>query len=379
MRLPIVFLEQLEDRCVVGVTQDAAGLRVVVRVRVADQGSAPEFESASCPLHQTFTREVSVLLKGTVQFPTPAEVLPCHLSTTGAPPREGVETTVTLYLVADRPVDSLPCDGRYARDASGASFDPGVAGALVLPLAPRATLRLHHGNDSGPSTAWTLPEPPILGADLGPTGFVRVPLTLTAVEVDLSTLTIVTVFGGRWTGRRDDVERFVVATTPGLKLAYGRVRLAAEGEKLTMLPVGRSEQAIVEAAELELSMGAPKTPRLPLPEYAEIAVELQRSRDRASVLARHGFDETTWLAEERAWLAGMARDAESGDVRLALSVGEHIQAIGARRELSREDYLAIKRELDADSAIELVLRERGIALAEWIAIDARFGGEPENV
>jgi hypothetical protein len=137
---------------------------------------------------------------------------------------------------------------------------------------------------------------------------------------------------------------------------------------------GDGEQLIAEV----LGSVSPE-PRIALTRYAQISAELaEEPAARARVLARHDFDDRTWLVEERAWLEHIAAAAASGNDQLAIQYGaayrEAEDALARPEEgaFSLDDYtrLAVATQRAVDPLV--ILGAAPMTLPQWSRLERRW-------
>jgi Uncharacterized protein conserved in bacteria (DUF2169) len=120
---------------------------------------------------------------------------------------------------------------------------------------------------------------------------------------------------------------------------------------------------------------------LTLEQYAFVSVELGEcgtpgARERA--LAKQGYDEDSWLVEERGWLERMAHEALDGDGTLAEQYSAHFLVAQQRYdqapspELPFDQYLALQAATIRGEALMELLAERQLTLPQWMRVDRHF-------
>jgi hypothetical protein len=137
-----------------------------------------------------------------------------------------------------------------------------------------------------------------------------------------------------------------------------------------------AEEAALEHFAL---LAEEREPTIALETYAAIAAAAAESPDhRASALAEHGLDDTSYLVEERAWLTRMGDAAMNGDVGLAMRFGElfvaaqdRLAAPGEGKETAAE-YAALKVDMDDADDDAAMLAERNMTLPAWMRMERRW-------
>lgn len=123
----------------------------------------------------------------------------------------------------------------------------------------------------------------------------------------------------------------------------------------------------------------PIEPTISLEKYALISAALAEQRDpRKETLKAYGFDEDSFLMEERGWLTTMSEAAMKGDPEPATRYGELF--VKAQDDLAGpnegretiEDYVALKVEMDDAPDPTKTLADRQMTLAQWLRMDRRW-------
>lgn len=119
------------------------------------------------------------------------------------------------------------------------------------------------------------------------------------------------------------------------------------------------------------------SPQIPLEQYAKISVELGEGRQkRELVLAKHGFDESSWAIEERAWSTQFAELPE-GEDSPARRYGELIiqlqdELSGPEEEqLTVADYARLSVKLERGEPAK-VLAEAGLSQGAFLRFERRI-------
>ena len=125
-------------------------------------------------------------------------------------------------------------------------------------------------------------------------------------------------------------------------------------------------------------------PRLPLGRYAAISAELTAGRDpRARILARHGFDEISWLVEERGWLNKIGTAVADGDASLAADYDDAFSAAldamppPANADKKQPTHAAVLAALEEGEDPAKVLERHSLSIGEWIMLD-RYWSHPSR-
>lgn len=138
------------------------------------------------------------------------------------------------------------------------------------------------------------------------------------------------------------------------------------------------ESGEVWLAKFEAMEETPE-PTIPLEKYALISADLAEGREpRKDCLKKYGFDEDSFLFEERGWLEKMGNAAMEGDGTLAVRYGELFVAAqdnlggpGEGRE-TIDEYAALKAEMEAADDPDETLRAQSLTMAAWMRIDRRW-------
>jgi hypothetical protein len=123
----------------------------------------------------------------------------------------------------------------------------------------------------------------------------------------------------------------------------------------------------------------PIEPSISLEKYALISAALAEEREpRKETLKAYGFDEDSFLMEERGWLTTMSEAAMKGDSEPATRYSElfvkaqdGLAGPNEGRE-TIEEYVAIKVELDDADDLMKALTDRKMTLAQWMRMDRRW-------
>lgn len=168
------------------------------------------------------------------------------------------------------------------------------------------------------------------------------------------------------------------------ELSRGRFFYASQRDHLDTAPrPDTGEQEHLDGIRMS-SMGTERAPepRLTLEKYAVLSAELAEKREpREEVLERNGFDEQTWLVEERGWLERMGDAAMAGDGTLAARYGELYEeamdknAVPAEQEWSFHDYLGVLADLEIEENPLEYLEKRGLTMPAWMRIARRWSDE----
>lgn len=123
----------------------------------------------------------------------------------------------------------------------------------------------------------------------------------------------------------------------------------------------------------------PIEPSISLEKYALIAAALAEEREpRNETLKAYGFDEESFLMEERGWLTTMSEAAMKGDPEPATRYSElfvNAQDALAGPNEGREtldEYVALKVELEDAADPVKALADRQMKLAQWMRMDRRW-------
>jgi hypothetical protein len=136
------------------------------------------------------------------------------------------------------------------------------------------------------------------------------------------------------------------------------------------------EEAIFAKYEL---WERPIEPSISLEKYAFISAALAEGREpRGETLKAHGFDEDSFLLEERGWLMTMSEAAMKGDPEPATRYSDLF--IKAQDDLTGpnegketlDEYVGLKVELEDADDLSKALAERQMTLAQWLRMDRRW-------
>ncbi|NUQ72670.1 MAG: DUF2169 domain-containing protein [Polyangiaceae bacterium] len=123
----------------------------------------------------------------------------------------------------------------------------------------------------------------------------------------------------------------------------------------------------------------PIEPTISLEKYAQISAALAEEREpRDETLKAYGFNEESFLLEERGWLTTMSEAAMKGDSEPATRYSElfvNAQDALAGPNEGREtvdEYVALKVELDEAADPMKPLADRQMKLAQWMRMDRRW-------
>lgn len=259
---------------------------------------------------------------------------------------------------------AVPPDARVALTGAG----PGGEAAIDLPgLVPVVTVDTLEGERS-------------------------VAMSLDTLWIDLDAGRVEAVFRGDTRlqgGHLGFVERVVVSLEhvaaprePKWRQAdtqRGSVGWAATELDGGLEPPAEPEDPILVAARYRTWGSVAPEPRLPLPTYVGIAVELaEHPKRRGDVLARHELSEDRWMIEERAWLELMANRSLAGDPALAATYGKLFEeaqsALGSPDEADvtlrqyAEVRVALERAMDPTEALDAA----GWTLARYSRVERRW-------
>ena len=120
-------------------------------------------------------------------------------------------------------------------------------------------------------------------------------------------------------------------------------------------------------------------PSISLEKYALISAALAEEREpRSETLKAYGFDEDSFLMEERGWLTTMSEAAMKGDPEPATRYSElfvNAQDALAGPNEGREtldEYVALKVEMEESADPIKALADRQMKLAHWLRMDRRW-------
>jgi hypothetical protein len=216
------------------------------------------------------------------------------------------------------------------------------------------------------------------------------------VWIDTDGETCVVVWRAVVAAHAREVERILVSLEPVGEGRRGMLSLrreaprwpvtfAAEPEHLSPEPEDADEEDDRQMVHYELLCAEHGVePTISLATYAAISAELSEGREkRVDVLRRHGFDEDSWLLEERAWLEKTAGAAGEGDATLGAELGERTieardrLAAPAEADISLEKYAAITAAMEVRDP-EKVLAEEKLSLPASGRLDRRFDEAMKN-
>lgn len=322
----------------------------------------------------------------------PAEKIPLNASCLFAPDGQEPRRVGPARLPAARGMRSLASDFDYH------AFNAAPPEQRRAYLAPGEPVRLEGLSPRG-DRAFDLPrEVPRVRLSLyGVPADPELQIVADTLWIDSDQEIAVIVYRGMLvTPRLDRVSRIAVSLEevgsarpwPVIlrSAARGSVLMSAAPDHPDAAARDDEERDRLTAARAEMILGeVPPEPLLSLDEYARIGAELAEQREpRSEVLARHGLDETTWMAEERGWLEQMAREAQEGDGTLAADYGEKYaaaqDALGTPEEARRThaDWADITAALEASGDIARELKRRELTLAAWMRLDRRVQRAAED-
>ena len=121
--------------------------------------------------------------------------------------------------------------------------------------------------------------------------------------------------------------------------------------------------------------------------YAQVMAELAAAGEaRASVLARHGLDESSWAAIDDHWQAALsaALDADDDGIPEILSVYAAAYEAAQRAlgpPISIEQFAQVTRLLHAGADVRAALARVGVTLADYVRgsehWSRQLAGDPE--
>lgn len=294
-------------------------------------------------------------------------------------PVERVGPSLTPKLIEDFPVDF-----------DFATYNTAPPSQRLEELPPGATLTLSGLCERAEQVTLRLPAAaPVMWADTSEESGLPVPLRCDTVWIDTDRELLVMVYRG-------------LTEVPSLELdgvTQVTLALGEGGERPALADVQKDLARGVFEAAVELSdfeddaRPAPEAalfaryealarsvePTISLETYALVSASLAEGKGpRHETLERHGFDEDTFLIEERGWLTRMGDAAMSGDTAPATRYGElfveaqdRLAGPGEGRE-ALEEYVMLKVDVEDADDPTAALSDRKMTLAEWMRMDRRW-------
>lgn len=297
-------------------------------------------------------------------------------------------------LVPGEPVGALPTPEIPVLHHVG--FDFSVYNQASKPnrvarISPDAVIELHGLSERSPHLSFQLPNlVPHIFVERSGRSPARVDMRCDTLWLDTDRELCVLVFRGTLgIGEGNSIERLIVSIESAAEprdlkailkdLARGvftRTVLPSDLEEGSGEPPMESGEVWV--AKYEAMEESPE-PTISIEKYAQISAELAEQREpRGDCLKKHGFNEDSFMFEERGWLEKMGNAAMEGDGALAVRYGELFVAAqdrlagpGEGRE-TIDEYAALKVEMEETDDPDALLRARSLSFAAWMRQDRRW-------